>query len=155
MDSMAYTYDPNTQTFIGMPMPAAMNVGATDGSSTALLSSSTMSRGEATSGFESQTETESSSEGQGGGLAFSEGIAKSQGTSTGRSKNRGTTAGAGSSEALFPKYEALPTSFHSKDNALYMAGETIRNLPVGRAILRFRDKVATLTVPPPRKPKSR
>ena len=154
MDSMAYTYDPNTQTFVGMPMPLGMNVGSADGASNAYLSSKMSQRGDTTSRFESRSESESTSEGEGGGLAFSEGVATSQGTSSARNKTRGETQGLGSSQALFPIYANLPSSFHSKDNALYMAGETIRNLPVGRAILRFRDKVTTLTVPPPRKPKS-
>ena len=154
MDSMAYTYDPNTQTFVGMPMPLGMNVGSADGASSAWLSSNMSQRGDTTSQFESRSESESTSEGEGGGLAFSEGTATSQGTSSARNKTRGETQGRGSSQALFPVYANLPSSFHSKDNALYMAGETIRNLPVGRAILRFRDKVTTLTVPPPRKSKS-
>ncbi|MFN0218209.1 MAG: hypothetical protein ACKVP4_05265 [Hyphomicrobium sp.] len=154
MDSMAYTYDPNTQTFVGMPMPLGMNVGSADGASNAWLSSNMSQRGDTTSQFESRSESESASEGEGGGLAFSEGVATSQGTSSARNKTRGQTQGRGSSQALFPVYADLPSGFHSKDNALYMAGETIRNLPVGRAILRFRDKITTLTVPPPRKPKS-
>lgn len=152
MDSMAYTYDPNTQTFIGAQMPLGMNVGSTDGGSSAFLSSSSNFHSEGTSRFKSQTDTASESEGHGGGLAFSDARSKSEGSSHGRHTTKGTTSGGGSSEALFPKYETLPTSFHSKDNVLYMAGETIRNLPVGRAILRFRDKVFSLSVPPPRKP---
>jgi hypothetical protein len=40
-----------------------------------------------------------------------------------------------------PVYCDLPTSFHSKDNELYMKGEMIRNLPVGRAVIN--------TAPPP------
>ena len=154
MDSMAYTYDPNTQTFIGAQMPLGMNMGSADGGSSALMSSSSSSSSRGSSTFRSLTETESESEGHGSGLAFSEGRSKSEGTSRGRHTTKGATSGAGSSEAMFPKYESLPTSFHSKDNALYMAGERIRNLAVGRAILRFRDKVVLLTVPPPRKPSS-
>jgi hypothetical protein len=154
MDSMAYSYDPNTQTFIGAPMPSAMNVGRSDGGANALLSSSSTFDSTGTSRFESVTETTSESEGIGGGLAFSESRSQSEGTSRGRHTTKGTTAGAGRSEALFPVYKELPTAFHSKDHALYRAGETIRALPVGRAILRFRDTVALLTVPPPRKPSS-
>lgn len=154
MDSMAYNYDPNTQTFIGTPMPLGMNVGAADGSSSALMSSNSFQRGETTSEFQSRTETESISEAEGGGLAFGESVTKSEGTSHGRNTNRGTTQGGGAAEALFPLYEDRPGSFHSKENLLYMAGETIRNLPVGRTIVKFRNTVISLNVPPPRKPKS-
>lgn len=154
MDSMTYSYDPNTQSFIGTPMPLGMNVGSADGSASALLSSNSFQRGETTNQFESQTETESLSEAEGGGLAFSDATTKSEGTSKGHNKSRGTTEAAGSSQALFPVHENLPTSFHPKDNMLYMAGEMIRNLPIGRAIIRFRNNVTTLNVPPPRKPKS-
>ena len=50
-----------------------------------------------------------------------------------------------------PVYADLPTSFHSKDNELYMKGEMIRNLPVGRAVIKFRSNTTFLNVPPPRK----
>ena len=50
-----------------------------------------------------------------------------------------------------PVYADLPTSFHSKDNELYMKGEMIRNLPVGRAVIKFRGNTTFLNVPPPRK----
>ena len=153
MDSMGYTYDPNTQTFFFDPLPLGASVGNADGAATAMLSSTSTSRTSGSNQFESLTETDSVSEGTGGGLAFSESISKSCGDSRARHSTKGRTAGEGSSEALFPTYELLPTSFHSKDNALYMAGETIRNLPVGRAIVRFRDKVVTLSIPPPRKPR--
>ncbi len=153
MDSMAYSYDPNTQTFIGSPMPNTMNVGFVDGTSTALMSATNVMRGASSNEFQSTSEGESFGQGEGGALAFSEALANTTGRSDTRSRNRGTTTGSGSSEALIPRYENLPTSFHSKDNALYMAGETIRVLPVGRAIVRFRGTLSFLNVPPPRKAK--
>ena len=151
MDSMAYSFDPNTRTFIGMPAPLGMNIGSADSSARALLSSSSFQRGQSSNLFESRSETESMTEGEGGGLAFSESLSRSEGTSKGKSRNRGTTEGAGSTEALIPTYDMLPTSFHAKDNVLYMAGERLRTLPVGRAIVRFRSNLSPLTVPPPRK----
>jgi hypothetical protein len=154
MDSMAYTYDPNTQTFIGAPMPSVQSVGSSDAGANALLSSTSTFDSSGTSQFESVSETTSESEGIGGGLAFSESRSQAQGTSRGRHTTKGTTAGAGSAQALFPLYKELPTAFHSKEHALYLAGEIIRTLPVGRAVLRFRDTVTLLTVLPPRKPSS-
>ena len=50
-----------------------------------------------------------------------------------------------------PLYAELPTSFHSKDNELYIKGEMIRGLPIGRAVIKFRGNMTFLTVPPPRK----
>lgn len=155
MDSMAYTYDPNSGTFITMPLPLGVNVGTADGTATALLSSTSFQSSESRNSFRSTTDSESVSDGEGGAIAFSEALSKSQGTSHAQHKTRGKTEGGGASQALLPTYERLPTSYHSKDNVLYMAGETIRSLPVGRAIVRFRNNLTTLTVPQPRKPISR
>jgi hypothetical protein len=44
-----------------------------------------------------------------------------------------------------------PPLFHSKDNELYIKGEAIRALPVGRAIIKFRANTTFLNIPPPRK----
>jgi hypothetical protein len=151
MDSMGYTFDPNTNSFIAIPMPLGMTMATADGSSTALLSSQSFQRAESSQVFDSVSQADSLSEAEGGGLAFSDGISSSTGTSKAKHKTRGQSRGNGASQALFPTYQDLPTSFHSKDNALYMAGETIRNLAVGRAIVRFRNNVSTLNVPPPRK----
>lgn len=153
VESMAFSYDPATRSFIGTPMPLGMNVGRADSSATALLSSSSFQSVESANQFTGVTDTESESDAVGGGLAFSETISQTTGTTSTRSKNRGTTEGSGTSEALFPVYQDLPTSFHSKENVLYMAGETIRNLPIGRCIVKFRGNVTMLTVPPPRKSK--
>lgn len=153
MDSMAYSYDPNTQTFIGLPNPLGMNIGSTSGASTALLSASSSQRSESTNRFSALTETDSISESEGGGLANSESVSSSQGTSKGRHKTRGVTEGASAAEALFPVYKDLPTSFHSRDNVLHMAAETLRTLGIGRAIVRFRNRVTPLNVPPPRRTK--
>ena len=54
-----------------------------------------------------------------------------------------------------PVYYDLPTSFHSKDNELYMKGEMIRNLPVDRAVVKYRAASTFITVPPPRKSAAR
>ena len=50
-----------------------------------------------------------------------------------------------------PVYSDLPTSFHSKDNELYMKGEMIRDLPIGRAVIKFRSNTTYLNIPPPRR----
>lgn len=153
MESMAFSYDPATRSFIGTPMPLGMNIGSADTSATALLSSSSFQSVESANQFAGVTDTESESDAAGGGLAFTETISQTTGTTSTRSKNRGTTQGSGSQETLIPVYQDLPTSFHSKENVLYMAGETIRNFPIGRCIVKFRGNVTILSVPPPRKTK--
>lgn len=74
------------------------------------------------------------------------GTSKTSGRERGKSKTRGRA------QAVIPVYEDLPASFDtSKENALYRAGEQIRSLPTGRAIIRSRNNVTVVTVPPPRK----
>jgi hypothetical protein len=101
--------------------------------------------------FEALSQTEGRTDSEGGGLAITDAITASRGKSLAKSKTRGKTQGQGESEALMPVYYDLPTSFHSKDNELYMKGEMIRNLPVGRAVIKFRGDTTFLNVPPPRK----
>jgi hypothetical protein len=151
MTSTSYTYDPNTQTFIMANLPLGMSVGAADGASQALMSSENFQSAESLSRFRAQNESQSYSDAEGGGVALSETVTSSRGRSLGNSKTSGATRGTASSEALMPFYADLPTSFHSKDNELYMKGEMIRNLPVGRAVIKFRGNTTFLTVPPPRK----
>jgi hypothetical protein len=59
--------------------------------------------------------------------ALSSGLAETHAAS----KTRGTA------EALEPILEDRPSSVHSKDNILYMAAQTLRNLPTGSAFLNY------------------
>jgi len=151
MASTSFSYDPNTQTFVFPNMPLGMVEGSADGSSQALMSSENFQTAESLSRFQGRNESESYTDAQGSGVALSEAFTRSQGKSVAKSMTRGTTKGTGSSEAQMPVYADLPTSFHSKDNELYIKGEMIRNLPVGRAVIKFRSTTTFLTVPPPRK----
>ena len=151
MTSTSYTYDPNTQTFIMANLPLGMNVGAADGASQALMSSENFQTAESLSRFRAHNESQTYSDAEGGGVALSETITHSRGRSLGNSKTSGTSRGTGFAESLMPVYVDLPTSFHSKDNELYMKGEMIRDLPVGRAVIKFRGNTTFLSVPPPRK----
>ena len=58
----------------------------------------------------------------------------------GRADTRGTAITRGTSEAFEPLYALLPTSFHSKDNALYMAAQLLRCLKTGSAYVRYFDR---------------
>jgi len=77
--------------------------------------------------------------------------ARSRATTQSRARTRGHGTTAGLHEAFEPVYADLPTSFHSKDNELYRAGELLLNLPVGRAFVSFRGKRFCISVPPPKK----
>ena len=155
MESMTFSYDPNTQTFLAVNLPLGMNIGSADSSSQSLISSKNFQSAESLSRFEALSQTEGRTDSEGGGLAITDAITASRGKSLAKSKTRGKTQGQGESEALMPVYYDLPTSFHSKDNELYMKGEMIRNLPVGRAVIKFRGNSTFLTVPPPRKSTAR
>jgi hypothetical protein len=73
-------------------------------------------------------------------------------TSIGRAETNGTAETSGTQESFKPIYEELPGSFHSKDNVLYFAGQTLRNLTAGKAFINFVDgsgmKAALLAVAP-------
>jgi len=155
MESMTFSYDPNTQTFLAVNLPLGMNIGSADSSSQSLISSKNFQSAESLSRFEGLSQTEGRTDSEGGGLAITDAITASRGKSLAKNKTRGKTQGQGTSEALMPFYVDLPTSFHSKDNELYMKGEMIRNLPVGRAVIKFRGNTTFLTVPPPRKSTTR
>jgi hypothetical protein len=76
-------------------------------------------------------------------VGFSEGVAFSRGRSrantTGVAESRGTTLTEGTQEAFEPLYEELPSAVHSKENMLYMAAQTLRNLTTGMAFINFVD----------------
>jgi hypothetical protein len=57
--------------------------------------------------------------------------------SVGRGETKGTGRTKGASEALEPIMATLPSAVHGKDNALYMAAQTLRNLPTGRAFVNY------------------
>jgi hypothetical protein len=63
------------------------------------------------------------------GFAVSRGISRA--TTTGVAETRGTSASEGWQEAFEPLYANLPSAMHSKENVLYMAAQTLRNLTTG------------------------
>ncbi len=152
MESASFGYDPNTNSFISM-VPQSMNLSSAAGSSHAHASSHSAQSANNLSRMDAHTDSEIVTDAEGGGFATSEARTISSGTSAGRNRSRGTGKATGSSEGVLPTYTDLPGSFHSKDSELYFKGEIIRNLPVGRAVIRFRNNVAFLNVPPPRKKK--
>ena len=87
------------------------------------------------------------------GSARGEAIARtnSRGISKGQGITRGTATTRGTQEGLEPIMEDRPSAVHSKENVLYMAAQTLRNLTTGTAFINFVDatgmKAALLQVP--------
>ncbi len=83
------------------------------------------------------------------GQALSRG--KSQTHSQGRAATEGDSTIYGDQEGFEPIMADLPSSVHSKENVLYMAAQTLRNLLTGTAFINFVDqsgmKAALLRVP--------
>jgi len=149
--SMGVVTDPTSVTLLPGSMPVvisqnygtgysaseSLGVGAssTRGRSSAIseAKSSMRSRSSAASLAHSRTLSHSSS------VSYAESVARgrtvtrsiSEGDTTGESESRGW------SEALEPILEDRPSSVHGKDNALYMAAQTLRNLPTGSAFLNY------------------
>lgn len=72
-------------------------------------------------------------------------------TSIGTAETKGAGRTEGTSEGLEPILAELPSAVHSKDAVLYMAAQTLRNLPTGRAFINYVGRAgmtpALLTVP--------
>ena len=151
-ENMNYGYDPNTGMFFGTPA-TSLNIGASQGSAVADFASDSFQRAENASKFESATDSESVADAEGGGLARTNAVSESQAQSRGTNKQRNKSQAAGSNETIIPVYEDRPTAFHPINNVQYMAAETLRELPTGRAVLRFRGNTTFLNVPPPRRSK--
>ena len=128
-----------------------MSIGSADSTSQSLISSKNFQSAESLSRFQGLSEIKGRTNAEATGIAASQALTTSRGKTLGKNKTRGNTKSQGSADALMPLYEPLPTSFHSKDNELYIKGEMIRNMPVGRAVIKFRANATFLNVPPPRK----
>ena len=118
-------------------------------SGTSLASSSMDSEGTSTSESEafsnSFSQGVSNSESESFSASQSEAHSLSHATST--AHMRGQSQTQGQSEALFPIYKDLPTSFHSKENIAYYTGEVLRSLPKGSAVIRAHGVTHRVAVP--------
>jgi hypothetical protein len=89
---------------------------------------------------------------------WAQGEAESHGHSSARIAGRGNSQGMaqtkGAHDAYRPVFQDLPASFHSKENMLYFAAQTLRSLTTGKAFINFVDangmKAGLLTVAPVR-----
>ena len=76
-------------------------------------------------------------------IGWAQGEAQTRGKSAARtagfSETRGAAATRGAQEGYKPVFQELPASFHSKENVLYFAGQTLRSLVTGKAFINFVD----------------
>lgn len=119
-------FGPNAPNATGLPMVLSQTAG------TGL--SQVSSTSEARSDMSSESET----------------YARSHATTTTKAKAEGSSTTEGWTEGFETIYQDLPTSFHSLENARYMAGEVLRKLPVGSTFVAWRGQHARVKVPPPR-----
>ena len=74
MESMTFSYDPNTQTFLAVNLPLGMNIGSADSSSQSLMSSKTFQSAESLSRFRGPFGNPRAHHFEGGGLAITDAI---------------------------------------------------------------------------------
>lgn len=106
---------------------------------------------ESVSSSESQALSKTLNEGISHGESESQAVTQNKSRSLSRATNNahmeGRSKSQGQAEALFPVYQDLPTSYHSKDNVVYAAGEVLRSLPKGSAIIRAHGVTHHVLVP--------
>lgn len=135
MTPQATLFGPNADNATLIPVTLAQSSGASSSHGSSEQSATTSGT----------TESEIITEGQ------AETVARSRTTTTSRARTRALGTSVGASQAFEPVYADLPTSFHSKENELYRAGEMLRNLPVGHAFVSFRDRRVCIRIPPPKR----
>lgn len=133
--SAAEMLDPNQLGIFGGPMLVGMSQGTAHGSSGAISSASSAGIGHSVGTgraiAEGRVESYSTSDGE----AVSHGTSRA--TTIGTSESQGKGQSQGTAEALEPILAPLPSAVHGKDAVLYMAGQTLRNLRTGRAVLSY------------------
>lgn len=102
---------------------------------TALSSGSLSASGKSGSSGRTTGRTSAVTQASNWGESVSHGTSRA--TTVGRSESSGHASSRGNSEALEPILSDLPSSVHSKDAVLYMAAQTLRNLPTGRAVVNY------------------
>jgi hypothetical protein len=129
---------------VGMSESASSMAHSSQGSGTSSMS------GRATSKATGNVSMYAETTGWGRGEAEARGRSKAR--TVGRGDTRGTGQTHGAQDAYRPVFQELPSSFHSKENMLYFAGQTLRSLTTGKAFINFVDatgmKAGLLTVAP-------
>jgi hypothetical protein len=129
-------------------------IGVSQGASAMTQNSSSRSGSSVAGRTQGSVRGESSMHAVATGEAWGEAVTRGshRASSIGRAETSGTAETFGTQESFKPIYRELPGSFHSKDNVLYFAAQTLRNLTAGKAFINFVDatgmKAALLQVAP-------
>lgn len=126
------SYDPMQ---VPMGMPIGMN--QTFGMSTSVAIGATESAGQSRSSSRARSSGSARSHTTSSAWAESMSRATHRARSLGEAQTHGTGTSRGTSESLEPILANLPTAVHGKENALYMAAQTLRNLATGTAFVNY------------------
>ena len=141
------------------PWMDGLSLGQSDTSGTSTMSGTAQGTALGTSVADMESASRSESQARSSTLSSSTSLGESESRASSRSRSRshasavstssmtGRSESQGQSEALFPVYENLPTSFHSKENMVYLAGEDLRRLPKGSAYIRAHGVTFRVAVP--------
>jgi hypothetical protein len=116
-------------TVIGLSQGSALSSHSSSGSGSSSARGTTTGSGRATGSMHAVTTASS------WGETFSRSSSRS--TSIGQAETYGTGRTHGTSEGLEPILSDLPSAVHGKENVLYMAAQTLRNLGTGRAFINY------------------
>jgi hypothetical protein len=125
----------------GMNYSTAASSGTSTGTSASKSSAAALSIGTAASrsrtiGFATgKSTTHATTLGSTQGRAHSRG--RNHATTISSGDASGRTSTSGTAEAFEPLYADLPSAMHSKENVLYMAAQSLRNLPTGVAYINY------------------
>jgi len=146
--SMGMTTLPTFQ-FVQPPIITGFSEGQITSAQSAQGLSKSLMKGESRGAMKGKTVMRARTTGSAEGTSVS--IARHRTESLGRGETVGTGRSEGEQEAFEPIMANLPSAVHGKDNVLYMAAQTLRNLTTGRAFVNFVDpagmKASLLTVP--------
>jgi hypothetical protein len=123
------------QGVLGSPTVIGMSEGSGLTSHTASGIASSSAHGRTAGSARATGSTHATSHASAWGESTSHGTSRA--TSVGRAATRGIGRTLGTSEALEPILADLALAVHGKDNVLYVAAQTLRNLPTGKAFINY------------------
>jgi len=136
-------------TLFGGPALVGMSDGANSMAHSAQATGASSMRGKTAGSMRGKSSMRAATTGEAWGEAVSRGTQRATSIGVASSQGRGQTRGT--QESFKPLYRDLPSSFHGKENVLYFAAQTLRNLTTGKAFINFVDRAgahaALLTVP--------
>jgi len=124
--------------WLGVPSTVSVGEGASSVAHNSAGTGTSLMRGRTSGKMRGRSLLHARTTGEALGEAVSRTLSNAQ--SDGRADTFGTSSARGTSEAFESVYALLPTSFHSKENALYMGAQLLRSLKTGTAYVRYFDE---------------